>query len=276
VFNVQTGDLRLWGTDDRGVLWGVESVDGWGPTGSSVTQTQRPRQPGAWSGGKFAKARAVTVKGGFEAPSPEAAQDALDRLAAAVSLEEFKLAITETTSPRWATVYQTGEIIPIWVNATEVEWSFQVASDDWRKFGEPMVKSTALPSESGGLTVPFTVPFTIAATSASGQVNLINPGNDSGPVVLRVDGPCAGPEIIHTSTGSSLKFSSQLVLGAGEYLEIDMERRTALANGQVSRAGWITSRGWSQFDPGANTWSFTATAFDPSARLTVTATPAWR
>lgn len=276
MFNVQVGDLKLWGTDDLGVLWGVEDVQGWGATGSTASQAQRTRQSGAWSGGKYAKARAVTVKGGFEAPSPEAAQDALDRLATAVSLDEFKLAITETTTPRWTLAYQTGEILPVWVNPTTVEWSFQVASDDWRKFGDELTASTALPSEVGGLTVPFTVPFTIDAMSVSGQVSLTNPGNDSGPVILRIYGPCAGPEIRHDSTGAALKFASSLVLSSGEFLEVDMEARTAKANGQVSRAGWITSRQWSQFDPGNNTWSFTASTYDPAARLTVTATPSWR
>lgn len=279
MFNVQVGDLRLWGTDEFGVLWGVEDVAGWGPTGSTVAQTQRPRQSGAWSGGKYAKARAVTVKGGFEAPNPEAAQDALDRLATAVSLDEFRLAITETTSARWTLAYQTGELIPFWVSPTTVEWSFQVASDDWRKFGTPMSGSTTLPSTTGGLAIPasgLALPFSINAVSVTGQVNLVNPGNDSGPVVLRVDGPCAGPEIIHVSTGASLKFASSLVLLKGEWLEVDMEARTAKANGQVSRAGWITSRGWSQFDPGPNTWTFNASTYDPTATLTATATPAWR
>jgi hypothetical protein len=64
-------------------------------------------------------------------------------------------------------------------------------------------------------------------------------------------------------------------MGAGEFLIVNMDAQTALANGQTTRAGYITSRGWSGFDPGANTWSFTAASFDASAQLTVTAAAAW-
>jgi len=336
LFTVQAGDLPLFGTDEFGVLWGVHEVDGWGATASTASQTQRPRQGGAWSGAKLPVARPVTVTGGFTAPTPALAQDALDRLGAAVSRSEFPLSITETTTPRWNLFYQTGEIIPVWINLTQVDWSFQVASDDWRKFGTDSTVTTTLPSTTGGLVIDtgsddgdvvyatpdqagallsaqgfmltpnggtdyydvltatgqptsvdyisavatvgeaFRVPFTIDAVTVTGQVSLENPGNEPGPVRLRIDGPCAGPVITHVSTGAQLVFSSALVLNEGEWLDIDMEARTVLANGQASRSGWITSRGWSQFDPGLNTWSFTAASFNPASRLTVTATPSWK
>jgi len=124
----------------------------------------------------------------------------------------------------------------------------------------------------GGLTIPFT----IDAVTVTGQVSITNPGNETGPVRLRIDGPCRGPVVTHVSTGAQLIFSSSLVLGAGEWLEVDMEARSVLANGQATRAPWITSRGWSGFTPGPNTWTFTADSFDPEALLTVVATPAWK
>jgi len=126
------------------------------------------------------------------------------------------------------------------------------------------------------LTGALTIPFIIDATVVTGQVNLENPGNESGPVVIRIDGPCVGPVVTHVSTGNALVFSSSLVLQSGEFLLIDMDARTALANGQANRAGYITSRGWSAFDPGDNTWSFTASQFNSQSRLTVEAIPAWR
>jgi hypothetical protein len=105
-----------------------------------------------------------------------------------------------------------------------------------------------------------------------------NPGNDTGPVVLRIDGPCTGPVVTHTSATAStaLVFASNLVLGAGEFLLVDMDKKSALGNGQASRSAYITSRSWSGFDPGANVWSFTAAIFDPASLLTVTTQPAWR
>lgn len=127
-------------------------------------------------------------------------------------------------------------------------------------------------SLSGALTIPFI----IDATVVTGQVTLTNDGNESGPVVLRIDGPCVGPVVTHVSTGNALVFSSSLVLQSGEFLLIDMDARTALANGQVNRAGYITSRGWSALDPGDNTFAFTAQQFNSRSQLTVTAYPAWR
>lgn len=126
------------------------------------------------------------------------------------------------------------------------------------------------------LTGKLTVPFRINATTVTGQVSLTNPGNESGPVVIRIDGPCTGPVVTHVSTGNALVFSSSLVLQDGEFLLVDMDARTALANGQSNRAGYITSRGWSSFDPGQNTWSFSAARYNSRSQLSVAAVPAWR
>lgn len=145
----------------------------------------------------------------------------------------------------------------------------------------PLLTKTGTPASSQfvnvlQLTGALTVPFIIDATTITGQVSLTNPGNESGPVVLRIDGPCVGPVVTHVSTGNAIVFSSSLELRAGEFLEIDMDARTALANGQSNRAGYITSRGWSAFDPGRNTWAFSAARYNSQSQLSVTAVPAWR
>ncbi|WIA97618.1 phage tail family protein [Curtobacterium sp. MCBA15_004] len=128
----------------------------------------------------------------------------------------------------------------------------------------------------GGLTVAAVGGLVINAVTVTGQVSLTNPGNDTGPLRLRIDGPCTGPVVTHVGTGDRLVFSSSLVLAAGEWLDIDMEKRQVYANGQSSRAGYITSRGWFGFDPGPNTFAFTAAQYDAASQLTVAGTPAWR
>ncbi|WP_236940803.1 phage tail family protein [Frondihabitans sp. 762G35] len=217
----------------------------------------------------------MTVHGSVEAPSNFLAAAAIDRLNQAVDLNLTRLTIDEGTGPRWVDVFKTGDVVPDWINDRAFDYSFAVGSDDWRKFGTEVTDSTKLPSTVGGLTLPHTIPFSINATSVTGQVKLTNPGNERGPVMLRIDGPCAGPVITHVSSGAQLIFSSSLVLGPGEYLEVDMEKKTAKANGQSSRSLYILSRGWSNFDPGNNTWSFTAATFNANSKLTVTARPAW-
>lgn len=274
--DAQLGSLALQGVDAFGVEWVLERLTGWtGASGSTRKGTQKPRQSGSFSGVGFAVSRDIAARGHLIAPSNQAAEEAMDRLNSAVSLADTTLRITQGGRSRWQRFHKSDEVLDVWLNDHVVQWSFQMASDDWRKFGADVAGSTALPSTTGGLTLPTRVPFTINAVTVTGQVSLINPGNEPGPVILRIDGPCQGPVITHVSSGAQLVFSSSLVLGPGEYLLIDMERRTVLANGQASRSGYITSRGWSQFDPGVNTYSFTAAVYDAASLLTVSGTPAW-
>lgn len=275
-FSARAGDIVFGETDAQGVDWVLSSVDGWGTTATTFERTQKPRQSGSWSGDTFSTGRNVALNGSLSAPTPDAADNAFDRLASAFPRDEFVLFVTAGGAERWIPAKRSGEITPIWLNDRNISFSVQVASDDWRKFGTEMSGSTLLPMTSGGLTIPFTVPFTINSTVVSGQVSLTNPGNESGPVRLRIDGPVTGPVVTHVGSGRQLVFASSLVLGAGEWIDVDMEAHTVLANGQASRSGWVTSRGWSSFEPGQNTWSFTATAYDPASKLTIMTDPAWQ
>ena len=166
-----------------------------------------------------------------------------------------------------------GDVLPTWVGATVFKYSVQFVAVDPRKFGVPLTGSTLLPSSSGGLTVPFTVPFAINSTVITGHVSLFNPGNEVGPVTMRIDGPCVGPVITHVGSGLPRIISLSLTLGAGEFLLIDCEAQSVLAQGQSGRSNWITSRQWSGLEPGNNTWSFAAASYS-TALLTITATPA--
>lgn len=139
----------------------------------------------------------------------------------------------------------------------------------------PEIWSANRSDSAAGLTIPA-AGLTINAVTVTGQVSLTNPGNDTGPLRLRIDGPCTGPVVTHVGTGDRLVFSSSLVLAAGEWLDIDMEKHQVYANGQSSRAGYITARGWFGFDPGPNTFAFTAAQYDAASQLTVAGTPAWR
>ena len=274
---VSVGSLILGGQEDSGVQWILEDIQGWGAPGGTLAPMQKPRQAGMWGGYSFAKGRPMVLKGTTSAPTAGLASDALDRLIDAFSLDSVVLTVVESGRSRWTNVRRDGDVLPVWLGATAFSWSVQVVSLDSRKFGAALTGSTLLPLTSGGLTVPFTVPFTISSTVLSGQVPLTNPGNEVGPVTIRVDGPAVGPVITHTGiTGSSLVFASSLVLAAGEWLTINMESRTAMANDQASRSGYITSRGWFGFDPGVNVFSFTASGYNAASLMTVTATPSWK
>lgn len=269
------GGITFGVVDAFGVDWALYKLTGWGATASTLKVTQKPRQSGGWGGDAYATPRHMALSGKFFAPDPDSARMALDRLNAAVSLAPTLLTVYENGFARNLMVRRSDEVLHEWVMPTEMEWSIQVIAEDPRKFGETLTGTTLLPMSTGGLTVPYTVPYTINSTVVSGQVTLTNPGIETGTVKLRIDGPATGPQITHSGTGQPLVFASSLVLGAGEWLTVDMERRTAMANDQASRNSYITSRGWSGFDPGANTWALTASVFNAATRLTVFATPAW-
>jgi hypothetical protein len=271
---VQLGSQVLSTVDSAGYSWSTGTITGWGGSpASSLALTQKLRAPGAWVGPRQLTPRVVTLSGQVWAGSPDGLRAAEDALNAACSLDATVLAVSEGGMTRVAQVYRQDVVLFEWAHDALANWSVQIVAADPRKYAPQLATSTALPASSGGLTVPFTVPFTIASTVVSGQCSLTNPGNTTGPVTLRIDGPVTGPVVTHVSSGLQLVFSSSLSLAAGEFLLIDMEDQTVLANGQSSRNGFVTSRGWSGFDPSANTWSFAATS--GSGMLTVTATPAW-
>ena len=270
---VTVGALNLASREDSGVEWIMEGFTGWGSSGTTLAPRQKTRAAGAWAGLSYATARTIVVSGICTAPTPALASGALDRLIDACSLDDTLFTAYESGRSRWCIVRRDGDILPTWLNPLTFRWSVQFAALDPRKMSAPLTGSTGLPSSTGGLTIPFTVPFAINSTVASGQVSLTNPGNETGPVTLRIDGPCVGPMVTHVGSGLRLVFASSLTLGAGEFLLIDMEAQTVLAQGQSSRSMWVTSRGWSGFEPGSNSWSFAA-ASGTTGLLTVTATPA--
>lgn len=260
-----------------GVAWYLNGLEGWtGAPQGSLAPVQKPRQPGAWAGTSFSKGRTLVLSGTMIAPTPAQATDAMDRLNTAIPLSSQPLIVTENGVTRYAAVRRDGDIIDKWQSDVVVTFTVQMFAPDSRKLGDALIESTLLPQSSGGLTPPFTLPTTINSRVVSGVVSLTNPGNEIGPVVLQINGPCVGPQITHTGDGASLVFSSSISLAAGEFLTVDMNKHVTLGNGQANRATYITSRQWSGFEPGSNTWAFTAAAPNPAAQLVVTATPAWR
>lgn len=275
---VSIGGLDLWGTEpDTGVRWIIpgNGLDWSDSSDSTLTVTQKPRGDGGWAGQAYRKPRSYTLTGYVTGPSRMAAEAAIERLKSAASINDSVLTVVEESGSKWATVRRSDKVSVKWINDRTAQWNTGLVAQDPRRFGTDVTAQTALPSSSGGLTVPFTVPFTIAATTVTGQVSLTNPGTVNGQVRLRISGPTVGPIVTHVASGRSLVFASSITLGAGEWLDVDAEAQTVLANGQSSRSGWVTSRGWPLFEPGQNTYAFAAASFTSGALLTVTGTPAW-
>ena len=270
------GALTLGATEpDTGVRWALPSLQGWGGSpASTIDIQQKTRAHGAAAGRAYFTARHLSAEGTVSAPTPEALTDALDRLNDAVDLDDTLLTVYEGGRSRWAMVRREGAVDPVWKTPLFATWGFGLVAVDSRKFGTELTQSTALASVSGGLVIPYTIPYTIESTVVSGQVALINPGNEVGPVTVRIDGPVIGPVITHVASGLAVTFAASLELGVGEWIDVHMEAHQVLAQGQAGRANWITERGWSGFEPGPNVWGFSAATYNPDARMTVRATPA--
>jgi hypothetical protein len=275
-FTVLLGGLDLTAeSDDLGVSWRTFSpLSGWGGSpGSSIQLNQKPRSPGAWVSSRQLTPRTLPLNGLAECPDVDTLRICQDRLNAAATLDSTRLVVTEGAATRWCNVYRQDEVLAEAVTDTLLQWSIQMVAADPRKFSDELTAATGLPSTSGGLTIPYTVPYSIASTVVAGYCALTNPGNTTGPVRLRIDGPVVGPVVTHVATGLQVVFSSSLTIPSGQYLTVDMENQATLANGQASRNGYVVNRGWFGFDPGPNVFSFSAVS--GTGQLTVSATPAW-
>lgn len=122
-------------------------------------------------------------------------------------------------------------------------------------------------------TAGLHTPFTIDAVATSGLVEAVNQGNAVAPAQLRIDGPCQRPEVQHVQSGTSLIFD--VILNSGQWLDVDLDNRTVLLNGQSSRRGRMRG-GWFGLDPGVNTILFNAVDSNTDALLTVTWRDAYR
>lgn len=276
---VSIGGFNLGGgnsphVDGNGCSWLTEDITGWGPTNTTLQITQKESADGGWSSAKYRTPRTVTGVSSVEGPSTAAVSASLDAFYAACDGKPL-LSIDDGQGPRSVTVEQQYAPVPKWTSDVACDVSWQMEAAESRKFGTPLPGSTGLPSATGGLTVPFTVPFAIASTVVSGNIVLTNPGNATGPVIVTIYGPITGPVITHVGTGAVLAFGASLSLGAGEYLVVDMDNRKALAQGQATRAQYITLRGWSGFEEGPNIWAASALSSGLGHRFDLTATPAW-
>lgn len=275
---VGVGDLVLGAVDPHGSRWNLQGFEGWtgspAPTGEFK---QRGRGHGATTSESFLTARNMVLSGRVTAPSPEALTASLNDLNAAVRLDGFLLAVSETGFIRSCEARRSGEVLTPKVNNRIAKFSIQVAAKDPRKFGDLESYSTVLPFSSGGLVRPSTWPRTWTGTSGTGTITVNNPGNTEAPVWLRIDGPlpAGGHSVTHQGKKRTLTFGTTLALAAGEFLTVDMDRREVLAQGQSPRSGYVTNRGWFSLDPGENVISFSSVNYSATASLTLSTKPAW-
>lgn len=271
-------DLVLGSKDAAGAEWTIDKFDGWGSTGSTSEFQQLAGSHGSTASDGYMKSRFMTAGGLVYANGFAALEDAADRLADAVSLDDTQFIVSAAGRVRHTYARRQGEVIVDPITDKMARYSILMAAKDPLKYGDPISVTTHLPSSSGGATWPVTFPLTFTGSSVSGVVSINNTGTEQAPVWLRIDGPlpAGGWAVMHMGKKQQLSFASSLALGGDEFVTVDMTKHEVLAQGQAPRAGFVTSRGWFSLDPGPNDIAFTASNYSAAALLTVTTKPTWR
>ncbi|MFB7671684.1 hypothetical protein ACFC26_09725 [Kitasatospora purpeofusca] len=275
---VGLGTLQLGRVDTAGVAWTVASdgLRGWSGPAIRTAYTDREADHGAWAGPTYLGARVITVAGTITAPGLAALDAAVEQLLAAASITDTTLVVGETI-PKQCTVRRSGEVLVDYVTGQVARYSVLLTAADPRRYATALQsQSAALPSVTGGLTLPITMPVTITATTVSGSITLTNSGSAPTRPTLTIAGPVVTPTIVAALPGGA---TTQIVYGdtllTGDVLVIDSTARTVVLNGTASRRLYFSGT-WPEIPAGSSvTYSWSSPVYNSSALLTGTCRSAW-
>lgn len=261
------------------------SLSGWWDAPSSTGQTtQFLLADGGWNDRAFRTPRVIEIEGHVEADSRPELRDALDRLMAAIPVDEqAPFVVSEDGLQRYCMVRMSGDPKVTWEHGSYpiADFNIQLVASDprrlagtgpddgWRVYGP-----TTLPSSTGGWTFPVVLPKPINAVTTTGQFRIESLGTGPASAVVEFHGPVVGPAVTELATGRKLWFD--LTLAATDTLTVDLSTgasaRQVLLNG-VSRRG--KARGEWFTVTGGQTLQFGAGAYNADATMTVRVKDVW-
>ena len=147
---------------------------------------------------------------------------------------------------------------------------------DPRIYSQTETTSTVyIPTSIGGRGYPKTYPKSYGTARVGGSVNCINTGNFSTLPVVKMYGPLTSPIITNNSDGSKF-VKVNMVVNAGDYLEIDFNDHTIMLNGSASRYLYLDSGSdWFELLSGNNSITFNDGGGDVSAYCQIIYRSAW-
>ncbi|MFF3620071.1 phage distal tail protein [Streptomyces sp. NPDC002467] len=273
---IKLGSLPLSVVDDAGVTWLPTKVKGWSSPGVRAELHPRQADHGAWASPAYLDARPISIEGLIAAPTTAARDAAIEQLYTAVALTDTVLVVEETV-PKQVTVRRSGEVLVELVNPYSATYSAMVTAADPRRYSTTLQsQSTALPSTTGGLTVPLTVPLSISTTVVAGSITLVNEGNIATRPTFTVEGPVTNPTItVQYPDGTVRALLYGSTLEVGDELVIDTDLHSAVLNGTTSRRLYLSGQ-WPEIPPGtAVEVGWYADSSDPAALLTGSVRSAW-
>lgn len=132
--------------------------------------------------------------------------------------------------------------------------------------------------EEGLLEFPFHFPFSFGTASAGGEITVTSYGEVETWPIFKIYGALSGPTIYNLTTGEQLGFPG-MIIGAGDYIEIDTRYETARLNGSVANnmLQWvdIVNSSFFQLAPGDNALRLAGSFPDSNAKLNIQWRDAW-
>ncbi|MEU3665742.1 phage distal tail protein [Streptomyces virginiae] len=270
------GSLSLGMVDASGVAWHLQGLEGWDGADQRAEYTPREADHGAWAAPVYLSQRPIVLKGKIEAPDLVTLDASMEQLIAAVTLTDTTLTVYDTT-PKRATVRRSGAPLIQPLTDRIAEYSLLVTAADPRRYSTTLqTQSTALPSVTGGLSLPLTLPLVISATTVAGSITLTNLGSFPTRPTLSLSGPVVTPTIVAALPSG---VTTQILYGAdlqtGDVLVIDSNARTVTLNGTASRRLYFSGT-WPEIPANSSvTYSWSSPVYDAAAMLTGTCRSAW-
>jgi hypothetical protein len=260
------------GADDYGVAWTMTTLDGWDSPDLPEAAESKPGADGMWDALNYYGGRTLSLEGKLVALSYADREAAEYRLRQAVTRDRPVTVTVGETTPKWVLARRTGRLMVRPVTETISEFNIAMLAPDPRKYGSNLVSATiAVADGLGGLAPPWTPPVLLPAISTgASSVGLVNTGIYNSPPTITIRGPGSGVGIFNLTTNRHLTYD--LVLGASDFIVIDVASGVSLLNGTAARAPIAGSSVTGQFlvEPGSNLFRIFGTLTDvvpPSADI---------
>lgn len=273
--DIWIGNLPLNYTDEDGCRWIVQEVDGWwGLPPAVIPEDERPYNEDGnyWTSGRYGP-RTIQITGVVVPPRATEAEmksiisRARDRLAAEINLvrQKGRLTFHEVGASKSIDVQLLGlPLVNTSGQSNVLHFDLQFVAQDPRKYStEPQVATASLMNTFvGGREYPKTYNIRYGDETGTNEAHVVNIGDTVSHSSFRITGPVIEPQILHEESGAYIKVN--LTLGADDYLDIDLLRKTVILNGTESRLASLDfDSTWFVLTPGDNTLRFNGTQVSP-------------
>lgn len=278
-------------TDDDGVSWYVDKVDGWWqPAAVRAGLTSRPGEHGGFASNALREPRVVVLAGHAFADDNAACDVAVDQFNALVPGPGLvDLTVEEPQGTRTAAV-RLADLKLERIARRYFVWQLVLTAPDPRRYGpwgSPLDTPLPTPGTGGidasGAGVDSSGAGIDAGTaSTAGIVTITATGRAPSSPVLRIVGPLPDATITVPALNVTLTFNGTIAgtqevwINTSRFAALDVPPRSAvLAGVRYDHLLGITG-GWPELAHDSITqWVFSSSGSDPAARLFVHYRPAW-